>query len=147
MPLETRVNVNDDIIKYLVGQGLLNAAGGVLATIKAKTAAYTVDPDVDPSGTVFTNRGAGGSVTFTLPDVVPSMAGLHYRFVGIANQNIVVATDTADTLVTLNDAAADSVAISTTAQKIGGVMDAYCDGTAWVVVGSAVGHTYTVVTA
>lgn len=95
----------------------------------AKTSDYTIK--ARDCGTVFTNRGASGAVAFTLPAVE---AGLHYWFVGIANQNISIAAPTADTLVTFNDTAADSVAFSTANEKIGALAYAFCDGSNWIVV-------------
>jgi len=52
----------------------------------AKTANYTVD-ETD-TGTIFTNTGASGAVTFTLPSA-PS-EGLEYQFIATAQQNIVI---------------------------------------------------------
>lgn len=67
--------------------------GSVLTTvfsygspIVAKTAAYTVLPS--DSGTVFTTRGAGGAVAFTLPAVAQS--GLQYTFIAVAAQSMTV---------------------------------------------------------
>lgn len=114
--------------------------------VVAKTASYTIRPDVDQSGTVFTNRGATGAVTFTLPTPGTRCKGWYYRFYGHAGQNILVAPPTVDTGVTKNDAAADSVALQTAGELIGGVMEAFCDGTSWFIYGISVGHTFTVAT-
>jgi hypothetical protein len=62
-----------------------------------------------------------------------------------------VAGATAGDVVTFNDAAANSLAASTSGQKIGALIRATCIRTAdttykWLVVGLAVGHTYTVAT-
>lgn len=91
-----------------------------------KTADYTIKPANDVSGTVFTNAGATGAVVFTLPVPNQAMQGAEYDFVGIADQTITVATPTADTLIALNDVAADSIAMSTAGQKIGGRMRVVC---------------------
>jgi len=116
--------------------------------VVAKTAAYTISPAKgDRCGTTFTNRGASGSVTFTLPTPSSALAGYWYQFRGVADQNIVVATATADTLITLNDAAADSVSAETSSQKIGAVIEAFCDGTSWFANVLSVGVTQTVTTA
>lgn len=114
--------------------------------IVAKTANYTIRPDVDQSGTCFTNRGAGGAVTFTLPTPGIRCKGWYYRFYGIAGQNIIVAVPTVDTAVEFNDAAADSLALQTAGQLIGGMIEAFCDGTSWIVYGMTPGHTFTVAT-
>ncbi len=44
-------------------------------TVQAKTAAYTITEE--ENGTGFTNTGASGAVTLTLPPATP---GLHYYF-------------------------------------------------------------------
>lgn len=94
---------------------------------------------------MFTNAGASGSVTFTLPTPNRAVFGHWYRFLALVAQAVVVAAPTADTLVALSDAAADSVQVST----IGGELEAKCIETSagvyrWSVNGIAVGHTYTV---
>lgn len=112
-----------------------------------KTADYTINPAIpDSPGTVFTNRGATGAVVFTLPEAGAALKGWWYDFLSIADQTITVKTATADTLVVLNDAAADSLAMSTGNQKIGSWMRAICDGTAWIACGVSVGTTFTVAT-
>ena len=56
----------------------------------AKTAAYTI-PAKGFEGTVFTNRGASGSVTFTLP--IAPKAGDRYAFAkSVSDQTIVVSS-------------------------------------------------------
>lgn len=112
----------------------------------AKTASYTINPHVDRCGTVFTNRGASGAVTFTLPAPGNAMKGWFYEFRGVAGQNILIAVPTADTAIVKNDAAADSLALSTAGELIGGAARAECDGTAWILFGQSVGHTFTVAT-
>jgi hypothetical protein len=139
------VSITDDVIKYLIKH--LDAAGGwKFSAVKAKTADYTVVTGTDASGTVFTNRGASGAVIFTLPAPSQAIAGVFYDFLGVADQDVTVKTATVDTLLTKNDAAADSVAMSTSGEKIGGAMRFVCDGTAWIGFGIAVGHTFTVAT-
>lgn len=138
-----------NIMQLLGAYGLADLDKGKLLpgpfTVAAKTAAYTILP-TDRCGTLFTNRGAAGSVTFTLPGPTAVPAGTWFLFGGIADQNIVVAPPAVDTLITLNDAASDSLAMSTAGQKIGGLMLAFSDGTAWVAVGLAVGVTFTAAT-
>jgi hypothetical protein len=95
-----------------------------------KSASYTVNPVSDSPGTTFTNRGASGAVTFTLPKPTRALLGHWYRFLGLVAQNIVVAAPTADTLVALNDVAADSVALATAGQIIGAVIEVECMETA-----------------
>lgn len=96
----------------------------------AKTSAYTVGSTTSAlleSGTLFTNTGAVGSVTFTLPT---RAAGLVYHFLVVADQTVIVASAAGDDMVTVNDAAADSVAFSTAGDKIGGFVTVSCNAAA-----------------
>lgn len=99
-----------------------------LLPVSAKTASYTCTQA--DCGTTFTNRGASGTVTFTLP-AAPS-TGTWYRFYVIADFAVVVATTTADTLIVFNDATADSVALQTSAEMMGGGFEVMYDGTGWL---------------
>lgn len=143
---------NDDMIKYLISIGWLDAAAGVKHFIKAKTADYTIVTGTDASGTVFTNRGAAGAVIFTLPAPAQAIAGVFYEFLAVAAQNVTVKTATVDTLITFNDLTADSITLSTAGEIIGGAIRLICDGTSWIAYGTAVGaggataQTYTIAT-
>lgn len=138
-----------DFVRQLASVGILDSLGGFLPRAPvAKTANYTIVSPInnaagDACGTLFTTRGAGGAVVFTLPVITAIMAGLWYEFDGVANQNIGVAA-AAGTVVTFNNAAATSVTASTAGGKIGAHFRAVCDGTSWHVIGDAVGVTYTV---
>lgn len=97
-------------------------------TVVAKTANYTLT-EAD-SGKVFTNVGASGSVTFTLPAVATS-AGLHYKFISaVLAQNMVIAAP-ANTMVAGNDIAATSITFSTASEIAGNGVEVFCDGTLW----------------
>jgi hypothetical protein len=105
-------------------QGVL---AGACFRLAHKTASYTVlDSD---NGTLFTNKGASGAVTFTLP--ATAKKGLEYTFFAVANQNLVVASGTADKMVVFNDAAADSIAFQTASEIIGGAVRVVGDGDLW----------------
>ena len=86
----------------------------------AKTTAYQIL--VSDNGTIFTNKGATGSVTFTLPAIAPFY---RFRFYVIANQTIIVASKEGSNMVTPNNAAANQVAFSTGGAKIGAWLDVY----------------------
>lgn len=116
-----------------------------------KTAAFTVDPTTTKVGTLFTNRGAGGAVTFTLPQLSGTAQqggtwdGYWLEFQAEADQTLTVAC-TAGKAITFNNAAATSLALSTGGAKIGGAIRAIWDSSAakWVLRGVTVGHTFTV---
>lgn len=97
-------------------------AGGL--KMEAKTADYTCT--AQDSGTIFHTTGATAAVNFTLPAI--SAGPFWFLFIAGADQNMTVTAETADTAVTYNDLAADSVAFSTSSEKIGGAIEVYCDG-------------------
>lgn len=100
---------------------------------EAKTGDYTIAPATDLSGKLFTTTGASGTVTFTLPTPATTLTGVFYLFFNTVNHNMVIAVTGNDTLVTLNDVAANSVTFSTTNEKIGASAKCVCDGTKWLV--------------
>lgn len=97
-------------------------------------------------GKIITNRGATGAVVITLPAAGVGNLGGSILVMATADQNLTVTTT--DNLVTINDLAADSVAFSTTSQKIGGGWEFISDGVAWhaLVLGSGGTQTTTVAT-
>jgi|694.fasta_scaffold15194_12 hypothetical protein len=96
----------------------------------AKTSASVTVAESD-NYTLFTNEGASNAVNFTLP--ATAKKGLRYGFYVVADQNVTVTAGTADTMVVLNDAAADSVALQTSSEKIGGFFEVMGTGTKWLV--------------
>ncbi len=88
-------------------------AGAARRTV-FKTADYTVT--ADENGTLFTTRGNGGALTFTLPAV---QLGLEFEFYNEADQNMIIAAP-ADTMVVFNDLTATSFAFQQAAELIGG---------------------------
>lgn len=103
--------------------------GGWLRPVEAKTAAYTVT--ANDCGKIFTNRGAAGSVTFTLPVSGSEMNGWWCEFYTAAAQAIVIASNPVDTLTVHADLTADTV---TTAATIGQHFTVFCDGTSMCVI-------------
>lgn len=95
----------------------------------AKTANYTVT--ATDNGAIFTNQGASALVVFTLPTIAK---GLRYLFYCEDNDGIRVSAATANTLVTHNDATADSATFSTTGRCIGAAIEVYAnaDATKWL---------------
>ena len=128
-------NANEHIIRKQLGNRFTfsdqlegNNFGGV-RNVVAKTADYQVtDADHD---TLFTTRGTVGSVNFTLP--ATPLAGLHYKFMNCAANNMVITSGTADQLVTWNDIGADSITTGEGGNQIGVGFEVYGDGTGWLV--------------
>lgn len=79
------------------------------------------------SGTIFHNVGLTASHTLTLPAI--STGPFYFKIVQGAGYSIVVTSAVADTIITFNDAAADSVTFSTSSEIIGGHYEVICDGT------------------
>jgi hypothetical protein len=102
-----------------------------LPEVTAKTANYTITGS--ENGAVLTNRGAGGAVTFTLPDPTASFIGFTVRFFNVADQNVTVRAVSASKLTVFNNAAATSIAFTTAGNLIGSGCTAVCDGTTWLI--------------
>lgn len=100
--------------------------------ISAKTADYTVLPE--DHGKLFTTEGATAAVTFTLPAHADIPTGWFCEFFVMEDFGMVVAahSDDADTMVVLNDVAADSVAFSTTSLIVGNGGEFISDGSKWI---------------
>jgi len=86
----------------------------------AKTASYTVKPS--DLGTCFTNEGAGGAIVLTLPPVANVDDGWNIEVLVVADQTVTV-TAPSGKLIAFNNAAATSIAYSTTSEKIGGALE------------------------
>ena len=101
---------------------------GTRRPVTAKTTDYTLTKG--ESGGIFTTEGAAGAVNFTLP--APEV-GLNYLLYCAEDQTLTLTSDTVDTLIVFNDVAADSVAFSTSAEKVGGAFFVFSDGAKWMV--------------
>lgn len=79
-------------------------------------------------GKTITNVGATGSVTITLPAPSDCKDSDDIKVLSCEDQTLIVASGTADTLITFNDIAADSVALQTSGEKAGGGFTFTCVG-------------------
>lgn len=75
---------------------------------------------------------AGGALTATLPAPGPALNGVWVQFFSIAEGDLVIAVAGNDSIVTDNDAAADSVTYGTSGEEIGSSCTFLCDGTGWL---------------
>lgn len=107
--------------------------------VLAKIAAYTITPPQDRAGLTFTNRGAVGSVTVTLPVANAGVKGWWYDLLVHADQSLILAGAAAGKIVTFGNAAADNVGFQIASKKIGGRILAICDGTQWFCIGVRAG--------
>jgi hypothetical protein len=99
--------------------------------IVAKTVAYTVL--ASESGKIFTTRGATVAVTFTLPPVTNLPIGVEYTFYGVSAYGFVVASNgSLDNIIGWNDAASDTITVTTTSLIIGASLRVMWDGTSWL---------------
>jgi hypothetical protein len=97
-----------------------------LITVTASTTLTNFDV-----GKTVCNVGAAGAVTITLPTPASCRGGDDILVLSCADQDLIVASGTADTMIVLNDIAADSVALSTASEKAGGGFLFTCVGTLW----------------
>ena len=95
------------------------------------------------SGTYFVNTAATeAEINFTLPAITDGP--WVFWFIAVADVNLKVTAETADTLLTFNDAAADSVSFETSSMKMGGAFMCLCDGTTAIAIPmGAGGHVQT----
>jgi hypothetical protein len=113
-----------------------------IRNFSAKVAAYQIV--ADDLGKTFTNRGATASVAFTLPPINTIQAGWWCRFFGVTNAGFsVVSHGSSDNIVSLNDATADSITMTTNSLAIGAAIDISWDGTGWCAERASAGNTYT----
>ncbi len=85
------------------------------------------------NNTLFTTYGGDGAFTFTLP--ASPKHGLHYGFYNAVDQSMTVASaSSSDNIVAFNDAAADSIAFSTTGEKLGGYFEVFGNGSKWLAI-------------
>ena len=143
MPTPTNYQTNSMPTYENMAPGL-NANGQIqnIAYVKryvTKTDDYTVKST--ESGTFFNNAGATKAIVFTLPAI--STGPWHFEFFVAADQSVTVTAGTADTLMTFNDLAADSIAFSTASEKIGGRILIDCDGTSLMGTAFGVSHRQT----
>lgn len=129
--------------RFIFDDRLFGSPGGFLATM-VKTANYNVSYPAD-NNVHFTTRGAAGAVTFTLPALAAANKGVRNRFTNEADQNMTI-TAPAGKLVTFNNLAATSVALSTAGQKIGGSFEIVLndDASKYIAIPHLQGHTVTV---
>lgn len=112
----------------------LRQPGGHRETIALTASVTLTNHDI---GKRFTNRGASGAVTVTLPTPDAVNAGGEIVFATVANQNLVISST--GNLILINDAAANSIAAQTTNEKIGAVFAVWSDGTSWFAENRSVG--------
>lgn len=107
------------------GDGIRRANNGSVGVVAAKTASYTIN--INEAGKMFTNKGAGGAVTFTLP---APKEGAFFKFAVIAAQNIVV---TATGGAKIDGGSANGSINCASTQALAGSAEVFCpDGTNWI---------------
>jgi hypothetical protein len=98
-------------------------------SIKAHTAS-TKTFGAGDWGAIHTNRGNSGNIAFTLPAATSVPAGTYLDVFCVAAGEVLVGCN--EGIVTLNNAAADSVAWSTASEIIGNSGRFVSDGTSWL---------------
>lgn len=115
-------------------------------TPKVRTATADTTLVASQSGSIFSNVGMTAAVNYTLPAIADGP--FWFMFINGADQDMTVTAETADTMITFNDLAADSVAFSTASEQIGGAFMVICDGTSlFAIPMGAGGHVQTLTVA
>lgn len=83
------------------------------------------------TGSVILVAGSG-AVNLTLP--ATAKRNLEYTIINTVNQNLTITAGTADTIIAYNDIAADTVALSTAGELIGGSFKVIGNGSKWIVI-------------
>jgi hypothetical protein len=121
----------NDTTKYLCGDATWTALRQIVMPTVTSTAT-TITFDSTYYGKVFL-WSPSGTATATLP-ANGAAAGSWFEVWLLTNQTITITAATLDTLITVNDTAADSVAFSTTSLKIGSVVKFISTGSVWAAV-------------
>lgn len=98
----------------------LNGRG--LVTVENKTANYTVVADVD-NGKIFTNAGASGAITFSLP---AATVGQAYRFAVGAAQELRIDPNGTETIALPSTGAQSAAGKYITADAVGEYVEIFC---------------------
>lgn len=108
----------------------LAGRGPIEATVK--TADFAIS--VNENGTCFTNTGAAGAITGTLP---AAAAGLHYYFAVGAAQELRIDPAGTNTISLPSNGVPGAAGKYLTANAVGETVHLYCPGgTNWVVMGA-----------
>ena len=102
---------------------------GSASRVVAKAADYTVTLADD--GKFFTTTGASGAIIFTLPTPAAANKGVTVEFYNTVDQDMTISCT--GKLVWKHDLAANTLAFSTSSEKIGGNFKATSDGSLWLV--------------
>jgi hypothetical protein len=102
-----------------------HGVGAGAEVFETKTASFTAT--AEDSGKVFLIVGATAAVVVTLPAI--ATGPFHFRIINGSDVDLTAQSVVADTITTFNDVAADSVAFSTSSEKIGGEIEVLCNGT------------------
>ena len=108
-------------------------AGTRLPSVRREliTTTVSITLSADDLGKTVCNVGASDTVTVTLPAPATCTPGGDILVLSCADQTLTVTSGTADTLITLNDIAADSVSFGTSSEKAGGGFLFTCVGALW----------------
>lgn len=113
----------------------LNAGSPIMGGWKSlvnKTADYTVVPD--DNGTLFTTIGNAADIEFTLPAVAKSK-GLRFGFANCEDYELMVSAAADNDIIGFNDIAAGHIALTTTGEQIGGMVEVIgLDNNKWLAI-------------
>jgi hypothetical protein len=124
---------------------LYQGVGAGAPVMEVKTASFTAT--AADSGKIFLIVGATAGVNVTLPAI--GTGPFHFRVINGSDVDLTATAAVADTIITFNDLAADSVAFATSSERIGGELEVLSDGTSLFVLArvASIYQTTTIVTA
>ena len=123
-------NVSTSVVTTDATQTLTNKTFPVLANSTSTSTSVTFTSS--DYGKIFFWSPAG-TATATLP-ANGATAGSWFDVILLTNQTVTISAATADTLITVNDTQADSVAFSTVSLKIGSWVRFISNGSFWVAI-------------
>lgn len=130
--------------RFILDDDYASKAAFLGPPIKTKTVTGDTTLTAADNGTLFVVNGAGAS-NMTLPTLE---TGLVFEFISNADQNMTVTSAAGNDIIAVNDAAASSIAASTSSQKIGAhfrVQSVYVGTTKkWMATNLSVGVTMTI---
>jgi hypothetical protein len=119
-------------MKSFMGRAPALDGNGFIADLqflpKCVTSIVDLTVTANQSGTFFfTTAATEAEINFTLPAITDGP--YWFMFINTADINLKVTAETADTMTTFNDIAADSASFETSSEKIGAAFMVVCDGT------------------
>lgn len=131
------VTANNVTINTLVTAAAINTTGVITPSGNSYwayklPAALTANTTLNASHFGALVQASTGALVLTLPTAAAGNAGAWVKVVNIVDQDLTVSPATADTLIALNDATADSIKANTANTRLGATATFISTGTKWL---------------